>query len=156
MSTQSWTPPTAEQLSQVVATVVRPEQRRHFFDNLQNPMWVKPLADRGFSNDPPEPIRDNERGTIGFPSWPESRYLSRMASMAPEDVAAVVRNIRPTENARIQEDFLDALLAMPPETAATFVRDIARWMAQPNWLLVPEKVGRLIARLAKGGQSRAA
>jgi hypothetical protein len=156
MSTQSSQPPTSDQLTATMATLVRPEQRRYFFDNLENAAWVKPLAESGFFTDPPDPIRDEERGTIAPPTWPESRYLARMAQHAPQDVSDVIHNIRPTQNSRVHEDFLDAALAMPPDIAKSFVQDVIRWITEPNGLLVPDKVGRLITHLANEGEVDAA
>src|SRR5215210_657932 len=57
-SMRSWQTPTPEKVSRAVALMVRAEQRRYFFDTLQNPAWLKPLDSKGFFKDPPAAIRD--------------------------------------------------------------------------------------------------
>lgn len=149
---QSWPTPTPDQASRAIALLVRAEQRKYFFSRLQNPEWVKVLAAKGFFMDPPEPILDDAKATVSFPPWPEAMYLVRMASHAPEDVINVIERIPETANVRVHQDLIDAAVAMPPDLAAKLVPRIKIWLGTPYRLLLPDRVGRLIASLAAGGE----
>lgn len=91
--------------------------RRYFFEQLTDPAWLQPLRDQGFFQDPPPPERDDERGTIGFPLWPESQYLARMARVESpavrETVLGIMLQVPETENVRVHTDLADAALALP-------------------------------------------
>jgi hypothetical protein len=99
-----WKMPTPEQVTKTVVLLGHAEQYRYFFDRLENPLWIEPLKIKGFFSSPPQAIRDEARGTIGFPPWPASRYLARMAVRAPEIVLEVALQIPSTENVRVHED----------------------------------------------------
>ena len=103
----SWTIPTAEEVDRAIALLSYQEHRRYFFDRLQNPEWIGPLTSKGFFINPPESM-----------PWPESRYLSRMASVKPEAVLEVILNFPVTRNPSIHEDVIQAALGMPPKLAA--------------------------------------
>ena len=149
---KSWKTPTPEQIDRTVALLAQREHRRHFFDRLENPEWLDPLEKKGFFKSPPPPILDESKGTLAFPVWPESRYLARMAKLAPEKVAPILRAIPDTENIRVHDDFADAALAMPAELAAEFVPRAIRWIQSPFHALLPDKLGTLLSRLASGGE----
>ena len=51
---------------------------RYFFDKLNSTAWLDRLATKGRFRSPPQKI-ELEDGRVSFPSWPESRYLARMA-----------------------------------------------------------------------------
>ena len=124
----------------------------YFFDKLTSPAWLKPLWKAGYFRYPPEPDRDDERGTIVFPPWPESRYLARMAAEVPNEVLEIILEILETGNVRVHEDLVDAALAMPPELAVQLVEKAKVWASLPYQLFLPEKLGSLVAYLAKGGE----
>lgn len=148
---KSWNKPTPEQVDQAVALLVHVEQYRYFFDNLQNPEWIRPLWDKGFFQHSPAPIRE-EDGTILFPPWREARYLARMAAYKPELVTEIIQEMDDTENAAVLSDLVDALLALPAEVGAKLAEKTVRWAESPYWLL-PEKMGQLLAHWAKGGRT---
>jgi len=124
----------------------------YFFGKLSCPAWLELLRAEGFFKHPPEPDRD--KGTVSFPSWPESRYLARMAALAPETVIEIALQIPDTENLRVHQDLADAACEMPPELAARWARKETRWVPSQRYLyfLLPEKLGGLVSHLAKGGQ----
>src|SRR5262245_9082853 len=97
-----------------------------FFDNLKSPEWIKPLVEEGFFASPPAAIHDG--GTIGFPFWPQSRYLVRMAPSAPQETLSAVLAIPETDNARVHEDLVDAVLAMPPQMAVQITERVVTWL----------------------------
>jgi len=153
---KSWKTPTPDQVERAVALLGHAEQHRYFFDRLENPDWIPPLKSKGFFSNPPKPQRDHARGTIGFPPWPESRYLARMALLRPEAVLDIILQIPDTENVRVYEDLADAALNVPPELTAHLLERAKTWARSPHQLLLPEKLGALVAHLANGGQIDAA
>lgn len=125
----------------------------YFFDRLNSPDWIKPLFDEGMFQHPQEPKREGT--SVTFPFWPESRYLARMAALAPETVLEIILQIPETENIRVHQDLADAALAMPPDLAAALVPKTKTWIKSPYQLLLAEKLGELMANLARGGQVEA-
>jgi len=153
---KSWKTPTPEQISRAIAQVAHVEHYRYFFDRLENPNWVRPLKERGFFSNPPEAQRNEAEGTISFPPWPESKFLSRMAAFAPDIVHEVALGIPETENISVHQDIADVSLALPARLATDFVPKAKRWL-ETRWLSsLPRKFGELVAHLAKGGQVAAA
>lgn len=152
---KSWKIPTPEQVSRAVALLGHAEQYRYFFDRLKNPAWLDPLRSRGFFKRPPAPARDEPKGTVAFPPWPESRYLARMAEIAEaqEKVLQVALAIPDTKNVRVHEDLADVALALPPAMAAQFVPRATKWVESPYQILLPEKLGALVGHLAGAGKA---
>jgi len=149
---RSWTPPTAELVNRTVALLLHAEKRRHFFDNLNNPLWVNALAEKGFFKSPPHPTTDQDNRTVGFPLWPEGSYLARMAKDVPGDVLRIIERVPKTENVRVHEGFVDAALAMPAEVAANLVGLIKKCVLTPYSPMMPEKTGQLMVKLAREGE----
>jgi len=137
-----------------LAAIKRYADYEVFFDELADPAWIPFLVQEGLFTDPPEPVQ--EGGYVKFPLWPESRYLTRMAPLAPNDVLSVLLTMPETENVRVHEDAVDAAVAMPPASAARLVPRVVDWLQSPFQLLMAEKTGRLIVHLARGAQPEAA
>jgi hypothetical protein len=152
-----WKIPIPQQIDDAIALFGQIQHYRYFFEQLKNPEWIKPLKERGYFSNPPKPQLDEARGTISFFVWPESRYLARMASYAPKIVLETILETPDTDNMRVYEDFVDAALAMPPELAVSLSEKAKIWAStRHQWSLLPEKLGLLIAHLAKGGHVDAA
>jgi hypothetical protein len=144
--------PSPEQLGKTVLLLSRSANSFHFFETLENHYWIRPLCEKGSFKDPPQTLYDKSRGVTKFPPWPQSRYLARMASVAPHDVAEVVTNMPATDNISVREDVLRAALAMPVDSSLKLV-DMAMTWAKEELLgdTVARKIGRLASRLATGG-----
>jgi len=130
----------------------------YFFDRLTSPSWLELLQTNGLFSHPPAPEVDNEKGTIGYSAWPQSRYLARMAPQAPEKVLDIMLAVPPTDNIRVYEDFSSAAAAMPVELAAKWSeREVVR-VNKPEGLfgLLPEKLSALMNHLLQGEQGTAA
>lgn len=155
-SLKFWTSPTDRQVARVNTLIGNALQRRHFFDNLQNPAWIEPLREAGLFEEPPDPIVDLAEGTVGSPPWPQSKYLARMAPFSPEVVQGTALAVPAAENVQVHEDLADVALALPPQLAVRFVPKAREWLQSPYLLHLPEKLGQLVAHLAQGGQSEAA
>jgi len=154
---EPWVCPTADQIAYAIACITKFEQYRHFFKNLLNPTWVAPLFQAGFFRNPPPPQSHEEEHTVSFPMWPESGYLARMAPHVRNDVITkIITSMPDTENWRVHEGCIDAALAMPAALAARVVPLATTWLRKPYLVLVPERLGRLMAKLASEGEPDAA
>ena len=145
-----WKTPTPEQLSKAIAQIAHFEHRKYFFGKLDNPEWVEPLSKKNVFSTPPQAIRDETRGTIVFPPWPEGEYLGRMAKSKPNLVCQIILKIQ-TDNFWAHESFIDAALAMSGKLAAQIGEKEIVWIKQLQYLyrLLPDKLGLLIAHLAQ-------
>jgi hypothetical protein len=154
----SLTSPTPEQLDQAIALLARPEQRRYFFDKLQNPTWLGPLEARGFFSTPPPAVRDDKQGTIHFPPWPASAYLVRMAMLpdAHDDVLRIALNIPTTDNIMAHQDLATIATRLPASMAAQLATRANEWLASPYDRLIDEQLATIIINLAKNGEPTAA
>jgi hypothetical protein len=128
----------------------------YFFDNLKNPAWLSLLLKADFFKYPPELVHDKEKGSVSFPQWPESRYLARITAKAPETVCEIILQVPLTQNIFVHADFVDAALAMPPDLAARIVLSVKNWIESPYQLFLPDRVGALMAKLARGDEVDAA
>jgi hypothetical protein len=147
--------PTEENVSRAVARMSRLEQQRYFYERLQNPEWVEPLKQKGVFATIPQPRENEGKGTISFFPWPPVQYLTRMAGERPAAVAQIFAGLPATENPFIVKAMLDAAQLMPPDIAVTLAPKIVKLLDIPFWF-TPDLVGRLTARLASGGQAKAA
>lgn len=103
----------------------------YFFDRCQNPLWISMLAAQGVFAYPPGADVDEETGAaIGYPIWPASRYLARMARLphAQAEVARVVRELMPTDNPHVREDIVEMLTQLPVDWIADLVPDVSAWI----------------------------
>ena len=154
----SWKTPTPEQIEHTISLLARPEQRRYFFDKLNNPYWLTPLAERGFFSNPPAPLRDDAKSTVQFPQWPALRYVARMATV-PEVQDVVLRialNIGETENIIVHDALAEIAANLPAPMAAQLVPRAAHWLEAPYLGALPRHLGRMIKHLATNGQTDAA
>lgn len=106
-----------------------PRTLGYFFQRLQHPGWLDPLAAAGFFRAPPPPDVDPVRNTIGFPHWMAADYLGRMASVRPARVAEIVVALPDTENMRVRAQLIDVLLALRPEDRAAMAPRVEQWVA---------------------------
>jgi hypothetical protein len=125
-----------------------------FFEKLTSPGWIAPLEEEDAFLDPPPAQSDGK--SVSFPFWAPAEYLVRMAPLAPDLVMDTILRVPSTDNIRIHQSFVDAALVMPAAVAARIVPPAKEWLGAPYQMLLPDKVGRLVAHLAEGGQSQAA
>jgi len=133
----------------------RPANHDYFFSKLDSADWIEPLDRAELFSTPPQAIREGEK--ISFPFWPESQYLQRMASIAPEQVAAVIMRMLETDNVRVHEDLAQAASKLPAFLAARWAQKEAVWVEKQEYLYfsLPEALGNLIAHLAVSGELQA-
>jgi hypothetical protein len=122
---------------------------RFFFDGLDNPAWITPLFETGFFSKPPEPI-EIKPGSFQLPGWPAGEYLARFADQHEDIVVAVVRSIR-TENWRVQEILVDAMLKISPEKTAELISTVDAWFGGRFSDMLPNKLIPLADYLLENG-----
>lgn len=141
-----------------VAEFIRksPANYEYFFSKLNDPAWLKPLRETGFFKAPPGAERDGE--WIRFPIWPESQYLTRVAAQAPDEVAAIAKEIPDTDNPRVHQDILQIAAELPGTTAAQLARKESKWLRsyEGNLVSLPSAAPSLLVKLAENEQIEAA
>ena len=128
----------------------------YFFSKLESPEWIGPLTEAGFFRDPP-PRRVNG-DYVSYPTWPESKYLARMAPVAPTLVADVIGRIPDTDNVSVHKDLARAVMHLSPRSMAQWATKEARWVSLQLRIEFPldEALGAVIERLAVVGRTDAA
>lgn len=135
----------------------------YFFHRLNNPAWLPLLRSQKVFDRPMEPIyeRRGDGYLVSYPSWPQSRYLARMAASSDVAVRELVVKIAlsiQTDNISIHQDLLDVANALPATWAAAVAKHESAWIAKKTRLdgLLPEKIGGLLAHLSEGSQVKPA
>jgi uncharacterized protein YyaL (SSP411 family) len=149
--------PSPERVARATELARSTLHRMWLLDQLDNPMWIDPLRERGFFRAPPGSIDHYLPGASGSPPWPDSKYLAKMASVDPFAVHRVAMQIPDTDNSLVHEDLADVALALPPDLAADFAGPAAAWLrSSVHHAGLPKKLGALVSHLAKGGFGEAA
>ena len=156
-SLDRWPEPTDAQVQRLQSLTAHPARLRYFFARLENPLWLKRLADDGWF-DPervPEPVTEAD-GTVRIDIWPLSEYLRRVAEEVPATAVAVIGRLAGTENPIVQRDLVAALLRLPITSAAGFTSDVITWIRgrYARWLDEKDLSG-LAAELLDGGEQEA-
>lgn len=133
----------------------------YFFSRLQDASWLPFLLEEGFFQNPTPPetgTTDDGQGWIRYPNWPESQYLARIASDAPELVVEAIERIPESPNPRVHQDIITAATALPGALAARVALREQRWLSDYDGHLMsfPGPAGDLLAHLAKEGEIKAA
>ncbi|MBS1882237.1 MAG: hypothetical protein JSS97_04695 [Actinobacteria bacterium] len=133
----------------------------YFFSNQKDASWLPFLMKEGFFSEPtpPETGTTEEGQTwFRFPNWPESQYLARIATEAPQQVVEAIERIPETPNPRVHEDIIVAATALPGELAARVAKREQRWLAgyEGHLVSLPHSAGDLLAHLAREGETKAA
>jgi hypothetical protein len=131
--------------------------RRYLFGHLDKIVWLAPLRERGFFDNPPGPVVAD--GTVRFPPWPEGRYLARVAASAPEPILDIALHVSETGNVRVHEDLANVALALPPRFSARLVPKATSWLEMleaPSRTVLPDTLGDLLTHLTDGGEIDAA
>jgi hypothetical protein len=143
------------QVDRAVSLLARTGHYRYFFDKLNDPRWISPLAEKGFFRHPPALIPVEGGQYVHIPQWPESRFLARIIRSASEQeqeqLADIACAIPETENASVHQDLAEIALAVPPRLAVRLVPRAKKWVDKFTFFLVPLKLGELAVHLARGG-----
>ena len=141
--------PTKDDTGELAKNISQPQHRRYFFQKCVNPQWLRLLKEIGaFSN--PQPVQ-REGGYIRFLGWPESQYLSRVATDEPAEVFEIIKDLD-SENQSVLDDFIDAAIKSPVEIASKYVDLIVKkkWIQNTYNLRLPDKIAELMEKLAEG------
>lgn len=111
---KSWKKPTSELIDKALGSFKKEHHRKYFFSRLENPLWLKPLAERGCFKHPPKAQRFDD-GTVQFPYWPEIQYLKNVCSEKPDEVISLVLDLPGTDNSVVYDGILDIALQLPSE-----------------------------------------
>lgn len=84
--------PAPTDLERLRRVLLRPAQRAYFFDRLEHPGWLEPLATEGVFANPPEATQEPD-GRWRWRVWPEGTYLVRVAEAEPAKVGRVLMAI---------------------------------------------------------------
>jgi hypothetical protein len=140
--------PSPDLVEEVLVRIGDLQHRRVFYDGLENPKWVKPLADANAFVNVPATVVDAE-GYLRTTPWPEGDYLVRMAAQVPGDVARVLGPLKDTQDPYVQRVILRAATHMPAALALEFVPTVTRLIDGPLVrLLDPKDWIKLVSTLA--------
>ncbi len=137
-------------LSDVAEYLTDCDIRREFFKRLQNPEWIPSLEEAGYFKSPTE-VKRLEGGGVQYMRWPAADYLARMASQAPEQVAAILAEVQ-TDNPSVVGDMVKASLEMPAKVAISLVPNICQAARAGTLWIHFKDASALCVRLAEGGE----
>ena len=122
---KSWNPPTVEMIEKALASVKKETDRQYFFSRLNNPLWLKPLTERGFFKNPPG-VKNLPDGYLQYPNWPEFSYLANVFNEAPDEVTEIILNLPKTDNPRIYDGILEIILGLKGDLSVVLL-PISSW-----------------------------
>ena len=111
---KSWKKPTNELINKALQSIKKGTARKYFFSRLENPLWLKPLAGRGYFKYPPK-IQRFDDGTVIYPYWPEIQYLKNVCRNASDEVVSLLIDLPETDNPVVYDGILDIALQLPAE-----------------------------------------
>ena len=151
---KSWKKPTDEMVDNALDSVKKVTARKYFFSRLENPLWLQPLAERDRFKYPPKAQRFDD-GTIGFPYWPEMRYLRNVCTDLPNEVIDLVVNLPKVDNPVVYDGILDIALQLPGEYSVKLKDKILEYAGMEHQWRIP-KYAELLAHWTKENQASAA
>jgi len=126
----------------------------YFFSKIENPAWLQPLKEKGFFTDPIPAIREGD--FIRFPAWPESGYLTRVADKAQDEVLDVIKALPETDNERVMDDVVNALLKIDPAKVFRQTERVKKYVNSSQFLMLHITASDFICKLADAGYDRPA
>jgi hypothetical protein len=150
--------PTEEQVNKAFELISKLAiNYEYFFSKLNDPNWIRPLRERGLFNDPPPAVRNENGFVIGAAKWPQSEFLKRVASKAPEEVLQIALEIK-TDNYFIISDLTEAANTMSGDYAEKWADKLCHEIIDDKFSLglIGEKAGDLISHLSKQGKFKIA
>ena len=127
---------------------------RFFFVHASDPSWIAILRERGYFANPPN-AAVSEDGQVSTPPWWPMRFLSRAATLAPDEVLAIVKELPESDNPQIHERILDIALQLPGEQSAQLLPEVLRY-ARYSGQHLPHRFPDLLVHWTNEGQIEAA
>lgn len=121
-----------------------------FFETISDPSWFSLLRNAGLFGEPPDPELHDDN-TVGFPPWPQVRYLVRMASVLPDEVTETVQNIPRTDNAAVNAGIIDIGRALPVINAAQLLPRLTETLEARYRIGFPMRLAQLIGSFSDAG-----
>ncbi|MDE0316889.1 MAG: hypothetical protein OXM61_18535, partial [Candidatus Poribacteria bacterium] len=103
-----------EMIDKTLGSLKKETARKYFFSGLENPLWLKPLAERDCFKYPPKTQRFDD-GTLIYPYWYEIQYLKNVCKDVPDEVVNLLINLPETDNSVVYDGILDIALQLPIE-----------------------------------------
>jgi hypothetical protein len=127
--------------------------RRVFYEGLENPYWVKPLAELGAFVDPPEPVFAGD-GYVYDAFWPEISYLERVCTAVPSDVVDVLLGLATTSNSWVRRAAFAIGSRVPVAEAVRMKPLWQEWGKSGGfgWRTDPRDLVSFAVNLLNGGQ----
>lgn len=131
---KSWTPPTNEMIEKVLASVKKETDRQYFFSKLTNPLWIGPLRERGYFNNPPG-MKQLPDGYVQYPHWPELSYLETVAGEAADEIIDILLALPKTDNPRVYDGILTIALKLEGKQSAKLLPKLVEYAELDNQFL---------------------
>ena len=139
----SWKKPTDELVERALASAKKETDRRYFFSNLKNPLWLQPLMERGYFDTPPRPVRLPD-SSDHFPLWPELEYLKNIVREVPAEVVGVVLQFPKIDNPTVNWGIMEIALQLPGVHSAQ-LKSIMLHSAEMNSRLLSHRYPDLLS-----------
>ena len=151
---KSWKKPTDEMIDRAFASIISVSARKYFFSRLENPLWLRPLAERKRFKYPPK-SRKFDDGSIQFPYWPEIQYLKNICKDVPDEVVKLLINLPETDNPVVYDGILDIALQIPGEYSVKLKDKILEYTSMERQFGT-YRYANLLERWTKENQASAA
>ncbi len=144
--------PSDYQVREALRRTTSPQLRRAFYDGLQNPLWLAPLAAMGAFANPPERVPTGD-GLHQDPIWPEIDFLVRVSDVMPEEAVRILLQIGAKENAWIRRAIFAAGAKVPAGQAARLLPIIESFDDSSfGWRSDPRDITAMVVNLLRGGE----
>jgi len=130
--------------------------RSRFFDQLTNPAWLPILRAAGFFEEAPPPEHNEEEHTMRYPVWSPAKYLAKMASVKPVEVADIILNVKDNDNAFAKANLLTIAENLPLTERLTLVEKAKEWIRAKNHFYTSDATKKLIEKFGDEGSVEAA
>ena len=151
---KSWKKPTNEMVDTALDSVKKVTARKYFFSRLENPLWLKLLAERDCFKYPPKTQRFND-GTVIYPYWHEIQYLKNVCKDVPDEVVKLLINLPDTDNPVVYDGILDIALQLPIEYSVKLKDKILEYAGMEHQFRA-YRYAKLLERWTKENQTSAA
>jgi hypothetical protein len=121
-----------------------------FFEGIADPSWLPLLRSARLFAEPPQPELHDDN-TVGFPPWPQLRYLVRMATVLPGEVTEIAKAIPTTDNAAVNSGIIDIGRALPVANSAQLVPRLAATLETRYRIGFPMRLAELIGAFSEAG-----
>lgn len=146
------TKPTPDEVGRAVALMAQPALYRRFFERLNNPLWLEPLAEHGYFKTPPTPVVDVATGSARHVSWPELDYLRRIVGeqQVAARIAALVSRLPNTTNERVRQQVMQLAMALPQPLRDTLPFALV-WAQGPFYFGTEETFAEVVIAASQRG-----